>query len=234
MAHTQKTHGIIGAILSLFWLAACSSPTATSTPTLDMNPLRTEVAATVLAQVTQALAQTPTITPLPSPTATLRPTSTPLAAASVTPAPSNGTATPSSATPAPSSATAAASGATPTAGDNRAQWISQTIADDTLFTPGETFTMTWRLKNVGITTWKTGYMLRFYSGETFGAPKEVLLSSEVPPGEMVDITLVMKAPTRPGTYGSVWVMSTEKRSNFKEPVYLQIKVATPATPTPTP
>ncbi len=94
--------------------------------------------------------------------------------------------------------------------------------------------MTWRLKNVGTSTWTTAYLLRFYSGETFGAPKEVLLVREVPPGETIDITLKMKAPARSGSYRSVWVMSDEKRSNFKEPVYLQINVAVPATPTPTP
>ncbi len=226
MAHTQKTHGIIGVVLSLFWLAACGSPTPTSTPTLDLNPLRTEVAATVLAQVAQALALTPSATPLPSLTPTARPTSTPIAAASATPSPS----------PIASQiATATLSSGTPSGGtENRAQWVSQTIADDTIFAPGETFTMTWRLKNVGTSTWTTAYLLRFYSGETFGAPKEVLLVREVPPGETIDITLKMKAPARSGSYRSVWVMSDEKRSNFKEPVYLQINVAVPATPTPTP
>jgi hypothetical protein len=118
--------------------------------------------------------------------------------------------------------------------DNRAQWVSQSIADDTRFAPGETFTMTWRLKNVGTSTWTTAYMLRFYSGDSFGAPKEVRLVQDVPPGATVDITLKMKAPTRPGSYRSVWVMSSEIRSNFKESVYLQIVVPGPVTATPTP
>jgi hypothetical protein len=118
--------------------------------------------------------------------------------------------------------------------ENRAQWVSQSIADDTRFAPGETFTMTWRLKNVGTATWTTAYLLRFYSGDSFGAPKEVRLVQEVPPGETVDIAIKMKAPARTGTYRSVWVMSSEIRSNFKESVYLQIVVAVPVTPTPTP
>lgn len=77
-------------------------------------------------------------------------------------------------------------------------------------------------------------MLRFYSGESFGAPEEISLGREVLPGEEVAISIQMKAPASPGTYRSDWVMSSEDRSNFKEPVFLRIKVVAPATPTPTP
>jgi hypothetical protein len=94
--------------------------------------------------------------------------------------------------------------------------------------------MTWRLKNAGTSTWTAGYLLRYYSGETFGAPKEISLGREVPPGEEIDISIPMEAPANPGNYRSDWVMSNENRSNFKEPVFLRIKVAKPITPTPTP
>ena len=218
MAHKKRTLGGIGVLLSLLWLAACSPPVPTSMPTLDQNPLRTEVAATVLAQVTRALALTPSVTPLSTPTATNLPTSTPSPTAGPSP-----------------SATVALSSGTPTAGtENQAQWVSQSIADDTTFAPGETFTMTWRLKNTGTSTWKAGYLLRYYSGESFGASKEISLGREVQPGEEIEISIQMKAPANPGTYRSDWVMSSENRSNFKEPIFLRIKVAKPVTPTPTP
>ena len=220
MAHKKRTLSVIGVLLSLLWLAACSPTVPTSTPTLDLNPFRTEVAATVLAQVTQALALTPSVTPLPSPTATNPPTSTPGLTAS----------------PSPSATVTLSTGTTtPTAGtENQAQWVSQSIADDTIFAPGQTFTMTWTLKNSGTSTWTAGYMLRYYSGETFGAPKEIPIGREVLPGGEIDISIQMKAPAIPGSYRSDWVMSSENRGNFKEPVYLKIKVAAPATPTPTP
>ena len=57
MAHALKTIGVIGICLGLFLLSACSTPAPTSTPTLDLDPFRTEVAATVLAQVTQEIAE---------------------------------------------------------------------------------------------------------------------------------------------------------------------------------
>lgn len=218
MAHKKRTLSVIGVLLSLLWLAACSPTVPTSTPTLDLNPFRTEVAATVLAQVTQALALTPSVTPLSSSTATNLPTSTPNLTISPLP-----------------SATVTLSSGTPKAGTkNQAQWVAQSIADDTIFAPGETFTMTWRLKNTGTSTWTAGYLLRYYSGDTFGAPKEISIGREVLPGEEIDISIHMKAPANPGSFRCDWVMSSENRSNFKEPVYLKIKVATPVTPTPTP
>jgi hypothetical protein len=218
MAHKKRTLSVIGVLLSLLWLAACRPTVPTSTPTLDLNPFRTEVAATVLAQVTRDLALTPSVTPPSSPTATNLPTSTPSLTASPSP-----------------SATATLSSGTPKAGtQNQAQWVSQTIADDTIFAPGETFTMTWTLKNSGTSTWTAGYLLRYYSGNTFGAPKEISMGREVLPGGEIDISIHMKAPANPGSYRTDWVMSNENRANFKEPVYLKIKVAVPVTPTPTP
>jgi hypothetical protein len=218
MEHKKRTLRVIGVLLSLLWLAACSPTVPTSTPTLDLNPIRTEVAATVLAQVTRALALTPSATPLSSPTATNLPTSTPSLTVS----------------PAPSAVVTLSSG-TPKAGTvNQAQWVAQSIADDTIFAPGEVFTMTWTLKNTGTSTWTAGYLLRYYSGNTFGAPKEISLGRVVLPGGEIDINITMKAPANPGSYRTDWVMSNENRANFKEPVYLKIKVVAPVTPTPTP
>lgn len=220
MAHKKRTLPLIGVLLGLLCLAACIPAAPTSTPTLDLNPLRTEVAATVLAQVTRDLALTPSITPIPSPTATSLPTSTPGVTAS----------------PSPSVAVTLPGGSgTPQAVTvNQAQWVSQSIADDTNFTPGQTFTMTWHLRNSGTSTWTTKYVLRYFSGSTFGAPKEIAMTQAVPPGGEIDISIPMKAPAAPGSYQTNWVMSSELRANFKEPVFLKIKVAVPGTATPTP
>ncbi len=218
MAHKKRTLRVFGVFLSLLWMAACSPTVKTSTPTLDLNPFRTEVAATVLAQVTQVLALTPSVTPLPSPTATNLPTSMPRLTASPLP-----------------SATITLSSGTPKAGTyNQAQWVAQSIADDTTFAPSQTFTMTWTLKNTGTSIWTAAYLLRYYSGNNFGAPNEIAIGREVLPGGQIDISIQMKAPANPGSYRSDWVMSTENLSNFKEPVFLRIKVAAPVTPTPTP
>ena len=218
MANIRKTFGVIAVVVIMFWVTACSALNPTPAPTQDPNPIRTEAAATVLAQVSQTLAAMPTDTPLPSPTATFTLTPAATETATITPV-----------------VTITLPGGTPViAYVNLVQYVSQSVPDDTIFAPGETFTMTWRLKNVGTSTWTTGYMLRYYSGETFGAPKEVFLSREVLPGEEVDISIAMKAPIVPGGYRTDWVMADEKRSNFKEPVFLKITVVAPPTNTPTP
>jgi hypothetical protein len=209
----KKTLRGIGMVLSLFWLAACSPAVPTSAPTVDLNPVRTQVAATVLAQVTQNLALTPSATLFPSSTATIQPSAT----QSITATP---TIPLSSGTPAPET-------------DNKAKWVSQSIADDTVFAPGQEFTITWRLKNSGVSTWTAKYVLRYYSGDTLGAPKEVAIGQDVAPGAEIEISVQMKAPANPGNYQTNWVMSSENRTNFKEPVFLKIKVAKPATATPT-
>jgi len=121
-----------------------------------------------------------------------------------------------------------------TATIDQAQWVSQSIPDGTNFAPDETFTMTWSLKNVGTSTWAPVYMLRFYSGDAFGAPVEIPLGRDVPPGDTVNISTKMKAPTTVGGYRSDWVMSSASRRNFNAPIYLKINVVKPVTPTPTP
>jgi hypothetical protein len=217
MVRISKLSLVIGLALGLLLLTACSSATPTSTPTLDLNPLRTDVAATVLAQVTRDLALPPSATSIPSPTATSTQTPTPTLSPSGSPSP----------------ATTITAGTPVTTTTDLAEWVSQSIADGTVFAPGETFTMTWQLKNVGTSTWSEAYRLRFYTGDAFGAPQEILLGRVIAPGQVLDISIPMKAPTRPGDYRTDWVLANESRSNFKQPVFLKITVATPVTPTPT-
>lgn len=218
MSHTMKTIAGFGVGLVLLLLSACSPSAPTSTPTVDLDPFRTEVALTVLAQVSRSLALTPSPTQCLCPTATLEVTST---SASTQ-------AQPATASPGP-----LGSGTPGAETNNQAEWVSQTVSDGTVFEPGETFIITWTMKNVGNSTWTADYMLRFFSGNSFGAPQEVFLDRDVLPGETVDIAIAMQAPTVPGDYRGDWVMADEVRSNFKVPVYLEISVARPPTATPT-
>jgi hypothetical protein len=119
-----------------------------------------------------------------------------------------------------------------TTGD-QAQWVSQSIQDGTRFAPGEAFTMVWRLRNTGRTTWTDLYRLRHFSGERFGAPETIQLDRDVAPNETIDITIQMRAPNNTGKYRSDWVMANAELYNFNQPVYLEIVVAVPSTATAT-
>ena len=86
-----------------------------------------------------------------------------------------------------------------------AQFIADvTVPDGTRFDPGATFTKTWRLKNIGTCTWTTSYSLVFDSGEKMGAPASVNFPSSVPPGQTVDLTVNMTAPSSAGHYIGYW------------------------------
>ena len=86
-----------------------------------------------------------------------------------------------------------------------AQFITDvTVPDGTSFSPGAAFQKTWRLKNIGSCTWTTAYTLVFDSSQQMGAPASVNLPSNVAPGQTVDVTVNMIAPSASGEYIGYW------------------------------
>jgi len=86
-----------------------------------------------------------------------------------------------------------------------AQFIADvTVPDGTTYAPGATFRKTWRLKNIGSCTWTTSYALIFDSGEKFGAASAVNFPINVAPGQTVDVSVDMTAPSTAGRYFSYW------------------------------
>src|SRR5687768_15826297 len=81
------------------------------------------------------------------------------------------------------------------------QFISDlTAPDGAAFAPGTAFAKTWRLKNVGTCTWSTSYNLVWVGGDSIGAPLSVKMPVDVPPGQMVDVSMSLTAPTASGHY----------------------------------
>ena len=81
-----------------------------------------------------------------------------------------------------------------------------TIPEGTKFAPGETFTKTWRLKNRGTCTWTPDYMLVFTSGDSMGNTTAIRLPGNVAPGQSVDVSVTLTAPTRRGDYIGYWML----------------------------
>ena len=107
---------------------------------------------------------------------------------------------------------------------NKAKFVTDvTVPDATVFLPGENFTKTWRVKNIGTCTWTSDYDLVFVSGEQMsGASPQPMLGS-VAPGDTVDISVNLTAPTESGNYVSSWQIRNNKNVLFAK-VYVQIKV----------
>ena len=103
-----------------------------------------------------------------------------------------------------------------------------TIADGSYIAPGNTFIKTWRIRNNGTTTWTTNYKLVFVSGTQMASVSSVNLPYTVAPGQTVDISVQMTAPTEAGSYKSEWMLVNESGtrfgvgSNCQTPVWAQI------------
>ncbi len=217
---------LLGGMLTV--LLACSlSPSAATPPANSVNTL---AAMTVEAALTQAAQGGGPATPAPP---TQAGTGTVLPSATAPP-----TAPPT--LPPPTLAVSPTPSPLPC---NVAHFITDvTVPDDTVFKPGETFTKTWRLQNVGSCTWQN-YSLVFDHGNQMGGPASQPILGAVAPGQQVDISVNLTAPTTPGEYAGYWRLRDNGGVVFGlttgNPFWVKIKVVEPtatptATPTPTP
>lgn len=184
-----------------------------------------------------------------------------LSACQTPPAPATPTAVPSSPTTAPTPAPTTAPGgapATPTtaapaspttaptgtaACTDSASFVADvTISDYSHFSPRETFTKTWRVKNTGTCTWTAEYKAIYASGSNLGAPLSIPLS-ETAPGATLDISADMAAPGSDGKYQTFYELTntagTPMPIDAGNTLWVLITVGNyvayaPATVTPTP
>ena len=110
-----------------------------------------------------------------------------------------------------------------------ANLISETIPDGTVMQPAETFWKTWHIKNNGSCTWNSAYKIVYWSGDLMGGLMEYQFPEVVGPGEEVDITLLLKAPTSNGNYASYWKIQSEWGGQFgvgqyDEPLWVIVNV----------
>jgi len=75
-----------------------------------------------------------------------------------------------------------------------------TIPDGTKIVAGTTFTKTWRIRNSGSCTWDTRFDIAFVGGTQMTSGTVWDLTKEVKPGETVDISIDMTAPSTIGNY----------------------------------
>lgn len=88
------------------------------------------------------------------------------------------------------------------------------IPDGTEINGGAAFTKTWRLRNIGECTWTLDYNIIFVGGESFSAPVRIGMPRIVAPGETVDISLLLEAPTYPGSYTGYFMLSDGQGDRF--------------------
>lgn len=181
-------------------LGACNLPAGTPNPAATLQAIYTAQAAltaqagqgkTVASPTTASNPAFPTLPPVTrAPTSQAQPT-----------------ALPPTQRPAPSF--------TPITYCNWAAFVDDiTVPDGTTISPGTQFVKTWRLKNIGTCSWTTSYELYFLKGDYMGGDAVVHIPAVIDPGETVDISITLTAPTAAGSYRGYWVLKTRNGELF--------------------
>ena len=177
----------------------------------EVNAVYTNAAATLAIQQMTLQAASPSVTPtVATPTGTVTFTPQPLATIPT----SQGIST-------SSSSGGSTSGAV---GCNNSVFVSDvTVPDDTVMTPGQTFTKTWKLQNTGSCPWTTSFKVSFVSGNAMGGTATALTTT-VQPGQSGDISVAMTAPASAGDATGYWILTNDSGQNFGSSFYVKIKV----------
>jgi len=96
----------------------------------------------------------------------------------------------------------------------KASLVEETVPDGTIMKPGQQFTKTWRIQNASTCTWNTSYKIVFWDGDVMGGGYVYNFPQQALPGDIVDVPLVLTAPTADGTYRSSWKLQTPGGSTF--------------------
>lgn len=106
-----------------------------------------------------------------------------------------------------------------------------TIPDGTVVAPGGAFVKTWAIRNSGTCSWGGGYTAVLVGGQAFGAssPQPIPAAG---PGDTINISINMFAPSSPGPASSVWQIQASNGVVFGTKFDAVINV--PGAPTPKP
>ena len=103
--------------------------------------------------------------------------------------------------------------------------------DGTYVAPGSTFTKTWRIRNVGTQAWTTQTQLVYVAGDPMNA-YNVYIPYYVAPGNTVDVSVRLTAPTYGGTVSGQWMLQAPDGTTFgvgcngQTPVWVSVKTWT--------
>lgn len=99
-----------------------------------------------------------------------------------------------------------------------------TVKDGQAFNPNAGFRKTWRIYNNGSCTWDSNYYLDFASGDRMNGGS-ARIPGTVKPGQTVDVSVDMTAPSRAGNYKGYWQMRSPQGAAFGQTIWVTIKVS---------
>jgi len=193
---TQRALFFIMAVIFLLTACGTPAPAPTQDPALVQQLIEQSVALTVAAQSAQtseALAQIPTNTPLPTQTevpAPVLPTATPFVIVPPTVAPVTG---------------GGGGGSTTVKPEYACDVIHQRPFDDTIFKPNDPFDVKWTIVNTGTKTWRAGLDLKYQTGPKMTDTSSIELP-QMKPGDQFNVDFDATAPSEEGMQVMVWVI----------------------------
>ena len=87
---------------------------------------------------------------------------------------------------------------------NAAQLVKGPTNNYKQWAPGVQFSTTWTVKNVGKTNWDTQFYFRYKKGQGSLDGDQFMLPWDVERGDTIDFTLSFEAARQPGIYNSYW------------------------------
>ncbi len=115
----------------------------------------------------------------------------------------------------------------------------QNMTAPPVMAPGQNFVKSWRIKNSGTCAWAADYQLVYVNGnrpEANMSAAALPLGREVQPGETIDLSLSLVAPTTYGVFQGFFQLRNNTGELFGEVIWAGIQVPNPnpppATPTP--
>lgn len=212
--------------IALLSLSACGN----GTPTADLSLAYTQIWQTVEAAQTQTglfASPTPAVTNTPLASMTPRATNTPLLTATLLPGVPTATAFTVNMFSTPTGTFLAPAATQNASCDNMVGVADVTYPDNSVVPAGVVFIKTWSVKNMGPCTWDKNYKLIYGwggDGTNWNTTPPSHLTADVLPGETIEVSVTLTAPTKPGTYGAHFRMQNSKGYNFGPDQYLIVVV----------
>lgn len=94
----------------------------------------------------------------------------------------------------------------------KATFISENYSDNSILKPGEAFTKTWEVKNIGASTWSPNYYLEIISaqdGNALSYTEKISFLRQVQPGETISLSVPLVAPQIEGEYSAFWMIKND-------------------------
>ena len=122
---------------------------------------------------------------------------------------------------------------TPPACLNGLAWVAHLNLDDQnmmappVLQPGQAFTKGWRLRNAGTCLWSPDFTLTYRTGNTPAAQmggSDLKIGKVVAPGETIDFSINLVAPSASGTYLGIWQMTDASGTPFGERIWVGVRV----------